>query len=169
MSFLLPDMGLLFWMLIAFGVVFFILYKYGFPIIISRIEERKKYIDDSLKKAKETNKMYAAAEHRSSLIIENAREEEARILREATTLRSQIIEEAHAKAESERKKMLLETKRIIEQEKENALRDIRSSVAELSLSLAEKILREELSDEENQKKYAERLLDSIDNKNEGAV
>lgn len=162
MSFLVPDTGLLFWMLLAFGIVFFILYKYGFPVIISKIEERKRYIDDSLKKAKEANKRFAAAEHKSNLIIENAREEEARILREAATMRKQIIKEAQDKAESEREKMLLETKRMIQQEREAAMRDIRSQVAELSLSVAETILRDELSDEKRQKEYAERLLDSID-------
>ena len=167
MSFLVPDAGLLFWMLLAFGIVFFILYKYGFPVILSMIEERKNYIDASLKKAKEVEKKYAAAEHKSNLIIENAHEEEARILREAATMRNQIIKEAHAVAESERERLLNETRRLIQQEKETAMRDIRSMVAELSIGVAEKILRDELSDGKKQLEYAERLLDSIEDGKEG--
>ena len=154
MSFLVPDAGLLFWMLLAFGVVFFVLYKYGFPVILSMIEERKNYIDASLKKAKEVEKRFAAAEHKSNLIIENAREEEARILREAATMRNQIIKE--------RERLLKETKRLIQQEKETAMREIRSVVAKLSIEVAEKILRDELSDGKRQQEYAERLLGSIE-------
>ena len=167
MSFLVPDAGLLFWMLLAFGIVFFILYKYGFPVILSMIEERKNYIDASLKKAKEVEKKYAAAEHKSNLIIENAHEEEARILREAATMRNQIIKEAHAVAESERERLLNETRRLIQQEKETAMREIRSIVAELSIGVAEKILRDELSDGKKQLEYAERLLGSIEDGKEG--
>ena len=162
MSFLVPDAGLLFWMLLAFGVVFFVLYKYGFPVILLMIEERKNYIDASLKKAKEVEKRFAAAEHKSNLIIENAREEEARILREAATMRNQIIKEAHEVAESERERLLKETKRLIQQEKETAMREIRSVVAKLSIEVAEKILRDELSDGKRQQEYAERLLGSIE-------
>ena len=58
-SFLTPDFGLLFWMLIAFLVVFFILAKFGFPAIINMVEERKKYIDESLQSAREANEKLA--------------------------------------------------------------------------------------------------------------
>ena len=82
-------------------------------------------------------------------------------------MRNQIIKEAHAVAESERERLLNETRRLIQQEKETAMRDIRSMVAELSIGVAEKILRDELSDGKKQLEYAERLLGSIEDGKEG--
>ena len=70
MSLLLPDTGLLFWMLLAFGVVFFVLYKYGFPIITSMIDARKQYIDDALKGAKEANEKIANIEQQCNGLLE---------------------------------------------------------------------------------------------------
>lgn len=159
MSILLPDFGLLFWMLVAFGVVFFILAKYGFPAITSMIDERKRFIDESLKSAREANERIANIKAEGEAILNSAREEQAKILREAAVTREQLIKEAHEKAEAEGNKMMQEAKRLIEQEKEDALRDIRNSVAELSLSIAEKILRKELSSDEAQQSYANKMVD----------
>lgn len=159
MSLLLPEAGLVFWMLIAFGIVFLILRKYGFPAITSMIDERRKFIDDALRSAKETNEKLAAIEEQGKAILDNAREEQTRILREAAATREQLIKEAHARAEIETGKMLAETRRIIEQEKKEALDDIRAQVAELSLGIAEKIVRKELAGDESQREYAGKLLD----------
>ncbi|MBQ7947668.1 MAG: F0F1 ATP synthase subunit B [Bacteroidaceae bacterium] len=159
MSILLPDAGLLFWMLVAFGIVFFILAKYGFPAITSMIDERKRFIDDSLKNAKEANERLANIKAEGEAILNAAREEQTKILREAAATREQLIKEAREQAEAEGSKMLAETKRLIEQEKEDALLQIRNSVAELSLSIAEKILRKELSGDKEQQAYANKMVD----------
>ncbi|MBQ4063807.1 MAG: F0F1 ATP synthase subunit B [Bacteroidaceae bacterium] len=159
MSILLPDFGLLFWMLVAFGIVFFILAKYGFPAITSMIDERKRFIDESLKSAREANERIANIKAEGEAILNAAREEQAKILREAAATREQLIKEAREKAEDEGNKMLQEAKRLIEQEKEEALCEIRNSVAELSLSIAEKILRKELSSDEAQQSYANKMVD----------
>lgn len=159
MSILLPDFGLLFWMLVAFGIVFFILAKYGFPAITSMIDERKRFIDESLKSARETNERIANIKAEGEAILNAAREEQAKILREAAATREQLIKEAREKAEDEGNKMLQEAKRLIEQEKEEALCEIRNSVAELSLSIAEKILRKELSSDQAQQSYANKMVD----------
>ncbi len=159
MSILLPDAGLLFWMLVAFGIVFFILAKYGFPAITSMIDERKRFIDDSLKNAKEANERLANIKAEGEAILNAAREEQTKILREVAATREQLIKEAREQAEAEGSKMLAETKRLIEQEKEDALLQIRNSVAELSLSIAEKILRKELSGDKEQQAYANKMVD----------
>lgn len=159
MSILLPDFGLLFWMLVAFGIVFFILAKYGFPAITSMIDERKRFIDESLKSAREANERIANIKAEGEAILNAAREEQAKILREAAATREQLIKEAREKAEDEGNKMLQDAKRLIEQEKEEALCEIRNSVAELSLSIAEKILRKELSSDEAQQSYANKMVD----------
>lgn len=159
MSFLLPEAGLLFWMLIAFGVVFLILYKFGFPVITSMIDERKKFIDDALQNAKEANEKLAGIEEQSRLILEKANAEQVKILREAVAVRENIIKEAQEKAEMESGKIIASAREQINLEKEEALRDIRAQVAELSILIAEKIIRKELTDDKVRDKYMDTLID----------
>lgn len=159
MSFLLPDAGLLFWMLVVFGIVFFILAKYGFPAITDMVNERKKFIDESLQHAREANEKLSAINAESEAILRSAHEEQTRILREAAVTRDELIKEAREKAEKEGEKMLAETRRLITVEKEEALRDIRRQVAVLSIEIAQKVLRRELSSETKQHSVIEELID----------
>ena len=159
MSFLLPEAGLLFWMLVAFGVVFFILYKYGFPVITSMIDERKKYIDEALENAKLANEKLAGIEEQSRQMLEKANAEQVNILREATVVRDNLIKEAQAKAEMESAKILTMAREQIKQEKEEALREIRAQVAELSISIAEKVIRKELANDKEHEAFMNSLLD----------
>ncbi len=158
MSFLLPDAGLLFWMLIVFGIVFFILARYGFPAIVAMLDERKRLIDESVQSAKEANERLVAINAESEAILKSARDEQARLLREATAMREELIKDARERAEKEGEKMLAETRRVIEMEKQDALRDIRRQVAILSVEVAQKILRRELSDENKQHSVIEALI-----------
>ena len=159
MSFLLPEAGLLFWMLVAFGVVFFILYKYGFPVITSMVDERKKYIDEALENAKLANEKLAGIEEQSRQMLEKANAEQVNILREATVVRDNLIKEAQAKAEMESAKILTMAREQIKQEKEEALREIRAQVAELSISIAEKVIRKELANDKEHEAFMNSLLD----------
>ena len=158
MSFLLPDAGLLFWMLVVFGIVFFILARYGFPAIVAMLDERKRLIDESVQSAKEANERLVAINAESEAILKSARDEQARLLREATAMRDELIKEAREKAQKEGEKMLAETRRVIEMEKEDAVRDIRRQVAILSVEVAQKILRRELSDDVRQQSVIESLI-----------
>ena len=159
MSLLLPDAGLLFWMLLAFSVVFFVLYKYGFPIITSMIEARKQYIDDALKGAKEANEKIADIERQCDSLLEEARQRQVEILREATAAREQIIKEAHEKADAESVKLITAAKQEIERQREDALNAVREEAAKVAVAVAEKILRRELAGEQRQQEYIEKLVD----------
>ena len=159
MSLLLPDAGLLFWMLLAFSVVFFVLYKYGFPIITSMIEARKQYIDDALKGAKEANEKIADIERQCNSLLEEARQRQVEILREATAAREQIIKEAHEKADAESVKLITAAKQEIERQCEDALNAVREEAAKIAVAVAEKILRRELAGEQRQQEYIEKLVD----------
>lgn len=160
-SILTPDFGLLFWMLLAFGVVFFLLAKYGFPAITKAVEERKNYIDESLKNARETNERLANVKIESENILKEAHEQQARIIKEAMATRDNIIAEARNKAQTEGKQLFEEAKKQIVAEKENALRDIRSQVADLSVLIAEKVIRRQLDNAEEQEKYIDRILNDM--------
>ena len=155
----MPDAGLLFWMLLAFGVVFFVLYKYGFPIITSMIDARKQYIDDALKGAKEANEKIADIERQCNSLLEEARQRQVEILREATAAREQIIKEAHEKADAESVKLITAAKQEIEKQREDALNAVREEAAKVAVAVAEKILRRELAGEEHQQQYVEKLVD----------
>lgn len=163
MSFLVPETGLLFWMLLAFGVVFFVLYKYGFPVITSMIDERKRFIDDALQNAKKANEQLAGIQRRGDELLKSAHDEQARIIRDAVAAREKLLAEAREKAHMESEKILQETRAVIRQEKEDALREIRSQVAELSLAIAEKVMRKELESDRQQQLYAKELADEAIN------
>ena len=155
----MPDAGLLFWMLLAFGVVFYVLYKYGFPVITSMIDARKQYIDEALKGAKEANEKIADIEQQCNGLIEEARQRQLEILREATSAREQIIKEAHEKADAETERIIAAAKREIEQQREDAMNAVREEAAKVAVAVAEKILRRELAGEERQQQYVDRLVD----------
>ena len=164
-SILTPDIGLLFWMFLAFVVVFFILAKYGFPAIIDMVENRKKYIDESLRKAHEASERLENIQQEGETILQEAREKQAFIMKEAAETRDAIVEKAQEKAQEkardESARLLADAKKQIEIEKQNAIRDIRSQVAELSVQIAEKVLRQRLSSDEQQMEMIDRLLDEV--------
>ncbi len=162
---LTPDLGLLFWMLLAFAVVFFVLAKYGFPAIINMVDERKKYIDDSLKKAHEASERLENIKQESEAILQDAREKQAQILREAAESRDAIVEQAQVKAREEGARLLDDARVAIEQEKKAAIADIRKQVATLSVEVAKKILRKNLSGDQAQMDLIERMLDDVSSNN----
>lgn len=158
---LTPDSGLLFWMIVAFVVMFIILAKFGFPVITKMVEDRKKYIDESLQKAREANEKLANIKNESEKILHDARDEQARILKEAMATSQTIIKEARDKAGIEGKKMIDAAKEQINAEKEIALRDIRSQVVYLSTNVAEKVLRKDLENQDKQLDYIDSLLNEM--------
>lgn len=161
MPLLTPDGGLVFWMLVAFGIVFFVLAKFGFPVITDMVDKRKQYIDDSLQAAREANEKLAHIKKESESILAKARDEQASILREAVETRQRIIDEAKDKARLEGGRLLEEARGQIQKEKDDAIRDIRKQVAELSVGIAEKILRQNLDSGQKQNGMIERLLDEV--------
>ena len=168
MDLLMPESGLLFWMTLVFVIVFLILWKWGFPSIVKMVNDRKAFIDESIKKAHEANEKLANIQKESESMLQQAREKQASILKEAAETRDAIVEKAQAKAREEGIRLVNEAKAQIEAEKQNAIRDIRSQVVELSVQIAEKVLRQNLSTDAKQMDLVNRLLDEVssDNKNE---
>lgn len=159
---LTPDLGLIFWMALAFIVVLLVLSKYGFPVILKMVGERQKFINDSLMNARAANEKLATIQAEGEKILRSAREEQAKILKDAMTTRDTIIKNAQQKATSEGEKILEEAKTQIQVEKENALRDIRAQVADLSIRIAEQLVMEHLKDDCKQEKYINSILEKIE-------
>ena len=161
MSLLIPDTGLLFWMALVFIIVLAILWKWGFPVIVKMVNDRKAYIDESLQKAHEANEKLANIRLESESMLQEAREKQAQILKEAADTRDAIVLKAQDKAKDEGARLMSEAKAEIDGEKQNAIREIRAQVAELSVQIAEKILRQKLDSDDKQMDMIDRLLDEV--------
>ena len=161
MSLLTPDSGLLFWMVLSFGIVLVVLSKYGFPIIIKSIEQRKAYIDNSLETARKANEQLAHIKEEGEKILLEAREQQQAILKEAFAKKEEIINEARLKAQSEALLQIKNATRQIEEEKQKAILEIRSEIVDLSVSVAEKILSEQISRDNKQLEVIDKLIDEV--------
>ena len=159
MNLVTPDFGLLFWMVVIFGLVFFLLAKFGFPVITDMVDKRSAKIAQSLKDADEIEARMASWKVEQAQMLEATRKEQSQMLREATETKARIVADAKAQAQAEADKILSEAKAQIEAEKESALRDVRKEIALLSVQVAEKVLRHELSDEGSQRAFIDQLVD----------
>ena len=159
MSLVTPEFGLLFWMVVIFGLVFFLLAKFGFPIITDSVDKRSAKIAQSLKDADEIAARMEAWKVEQAQLLEKTRREQSAILKEATETKARIVADAKTQARAEADKILAEAKLQIAAEKESALRDVRREVALLGVQVAEKVLRHELSDEGSQRVFLDQLVD----------
>jgi F-type H+-transporting ATPase subunit b len=125
------------------------------------VEERKKYIDESLKKAHEASERLENIKQEGEAILQEAREKQAQILKEAAETRDAIVEKAQEKARAEGARLLDDAKTAIEQEKKAAIADIRKQVATLSVEIAGKILKQNLKDDKSQMDLIDRMLDDV--------
>lgn len=162
MSLITPDFGLLFWMVVIFGIVFFILAKFGFPVITKAVRSRSDHIADSLKAADEAQARMANLAGEQARMIEETRLEQSRILKEASETRERIIAQAKEDAAAEAAKLLEHAKVEIAAERESAIRDIRRQVAMISVEVAEKIVRKDLDEGDGQLALLDRLVDEAE-------
>ena len=161
MSLLTPDFGLLFWMLLCFLIVLFILGKWAWPAIIGMIEDRGRYIEESLKKADEANAALANIKAENARLLAEAKNERLEMLKEASRLKEKMISDAKDQATAEANKIIETAKENIQLEKDNAIKDIRTQVAELSVNIAERIIKGELKSEQSQIAMINKLLDEV--------
>lgn len=159
MGLLLPETGLLFWMLLSFIVVFAVLAKFGFPVITRMVEERREYVEQSLQAVKEANDQLAQVKSQSEALLQSAREQQMKILNEASATRDQIVAEAKAQAQAETQRQIEDAKRQIRLEQDAAIRAARSEIALLAVDIAQKVIREKLDNTPAQMSMIDRLLD----------
>ena len=161
MDLLIPSTGLLFWMCITFFIVYALLRKFGFPAIVGMVNERKQFIDDSLRKAQEANEKLANIQKEGESILRDARDKQSQMLKEATATRDAIIEKAQTQAKGEAARLIADAKAQIEAEKASAIREIRAEMAQLSVQVAEKVVRKNLADDASQMELIDKLLDEV--------
>jgi len=159
MNLITPDTGLLFWMVLIFGIVFFILAKWGFPAITGMVDKRNKHISESLRLAEEAQLRMEKLSEEQQQMIAKTRQEQGRILKEAAQARSEILAQAKEDAAARTAEMVEKARAQIENEREAAMRDIRRQVALLSVEVAEKVLRSRLGSGVEQEALIDRLAD----------
>jgi F-type H+-transporting ATPase subunit b len=161
MDLMIPDSGLLFWMTIIFAIVFFILAKFGFPIITGMVEKRSRRINDSLEAARVAEEALANLQQEKDRLVAETRAEQARLMQEAAAERDRMIAQAQEQARAEAQKIMDDARVRIQEEKEAAVREVRQEVAKLSIAIAEKVIRKELSTDDAQKALVDKLLNEV--------
>ncbi|MFP4622157.1 MAG: F0F1 ATP synthase subunit B, partial [Bacteroidales bacterium] len=156
-----PDFGLLFWMVVSFGIVLLILRTFAWRPILNALKDRERNIQERLDVARKAKKELAEIEFGNERIIALAKTERANMLKEAQETKDRIIEEAKENARKEANKILEQTNRRIEERKREAEEDLKNQIASLSLQIAEKVLKERLSDDQRQRAYIHSLVDEI--------
>lgn len=162
MSLLTPELGLLFWMLLSFLIVFGVLAKFGFPVITGMVDKRRAQIEEGLAAAKEATERLQSVELEAAHIIEEAQKRHAEIVAGAMADSHRIVDGARQKAEAEATAKVEAALSQIEIEKQKALGELRTEVAMLSVEVAEKVLREKMSHSEAQSSYIERLINEAE-------
>ena len=154
------DPGLIIWTTIIFTLLLIVLKKFAWKPILSAVYERNKSIEDALKAADNAKEEMALLNIDNERILSEARIERDSLLREAREMKDKIVNEAKDKANTEANKILLLTKDQINNEKRKAITELKNQVAEISIDIAEKILKSELSDKNKQKKLISESLKS---------
>jgi len=161
MQIIIPDPGLLFWMIISFLIVWFILKKYAWKPIINALKNREKSIENALRLADKAKADMAKLQADNEKILAEARIEREKLIKEARQTKERIIEEAKGQADEEVKKLMESARISIQNEKKAAIREIKDQVALLSVMVAEKIIREKLSEGSGQSGYIDQLLNEF--------
>lgn len=160
-----PDFGLVFWMFVAFAILFFVLYKWGWPMIIKSIDSRADLIDKGVEYAQNAKAQLENAQQQAQTYINQARAQQADMLREADKMKNQIIEEARESARKEAQKVMDAAKLSIEQERKEAQLQFRNEVSAFALDIAEKVVRKNLDNPKAQNQLVESLLDEMEKQN----
>lgn len=160
-----PDFGLIFWMFVSFAILFFVLWKWGWPAIMKGVSDRADLIDKGVEYAQNAKEQLDHAREEADKQIAEARRQQADMLREADRMKTQIIEEARTAAQAEAKKVMDAAKVSIEQERKEAQQQFRNEVSSFALDIAQKVVRNEMKDEKAQEKLVSSLLDEIEKQN----
>jgi F-type H+-transporting ATPase subunit b len=161
MGLVMPDFGLLFWMVVSFSILLFILKKFAWKPILKALADRENSIDEALQAAQRAKDEMTRLQADNEKILREAIIEREQIVKEARELKESIVRDAKTQATVEASKVMENAKTAIEQEKAAAIGEIKDIISTFSIDIAEKILKEHLSDEADQKKLVKSYVDQI--------
>lgn len=157
-----PDFGLVFWMFIAFLILFLILAKWGWPVIVKSLDSRADTIDKGVEYAHQAKEQLDNAREEARKYMSEAQAKQAEMLRDADKMKTEIIEQAKREATLEAKKVMDAAKVSIEQSRKEAELQFRNEVGKFSLEIAEKMVRKQMQDDKSQQALVDKLLDEIE-------
>ena len=156
-----PDSGLIIWMFVAFIILFFVLAKWGWPVIISMMDKRAATIDEGVENAKQAKEQLDNAREEAKKFIVEAQAHQQEMLREASRMKSEIIEQAKKEAAVAAQKEMEAAKASIEQARKEAELQFRNEVSTFAIDIAEKMVRNQMKDDAAQTELVNKLLDEI--------
>ena len=163
MELVTPAIGLIFWTTVVFTMLVLLLKKFAWKPILPAVDQRNKSINDSLQQAEKARAEIAELTTNNEKILAQAKADRDVILKEAREMKNKIIDQAKEQANVEAEKLVNTAKEQITNEKQKALTELKNHVADLSIEMAEKVLRSELSDSEKQKELVNRALKESNN------
>lgn len=155
------EIGTVAWASVAFLVVLILLKKLAWKPILKSLDERESSIQNALSSAEKAREEMAALQSENEDLLREARIERDKILKEARDAKDEIISESKGKAQEEANKITAAARENIQHEKMAAISELKNQVAQLSIEIAEKIIRERLSDSEKQKALVKDLMDDV--------
>jgi F-type H+-transporting ATPase subunit b len=161
MGLLMPDFGLFFWMLLSFSCLLLIMKRFAWGPILKALSERENSIEEALKSAELAKEEMTRLQSGNEKILKEAILEREKIVKEARDLKESIIRDAKVEAIVEANKVLENARAAIEFERIAAIADIKNLIANFSIEIAGKILKEKLGDESLQKELVKDYIDQI--------
>lgn len=159
-----PDFGLVFWMFIAFGILFLVLWKFAWPVILKTVDSRADLIDKGVEYAQEAKAQLDNAQKQAEDYLNEARRQQADMLREADRMKNEIVEHARAEAQVAAAKVMENAQIQIQQQQKEAQQQFRNQVSEFAIQIAGKIVTNQIKEDEAQNKLVDSLLDQIEDK-----
>ena len=156
-----PSIGLIFWMAVSFSIILFLLKKFAGKPILGMIKEREQSIENALAAAENAKEEMKALQSNNERILVEARAERDQLLKDAREIREKMIADAKGLATKEGERLLTIARDNIQNEKMAAITELKNQVASLSIEIAEKILKSELSSDEKQKTLVNTLLKDV--------
>ena len=161
MSLLTPDLGLIIWTTVVFLIFWLLVGKFAIKPIAKAIKDREQTITDALASAEKAKEDMQQLQSDNEALLKEAREESAKILKEAKEVKESVIADAHTKAKEEAAKIVASAKVEIEAQKKAALAEVKLEAGKLSLEIAQKVIGRELDSTKDQQTYINSLVDKL--------
>ncbi|MBS3993486.1 MAG: F0F1 ATP synthase subunit B [Bacteroidetes bacterium] len=152
------SFGLFFWQLLLFGILVYFLKKFAWKPILTAVQEREDSINNALLSAEKARIEMQNLQADNERILKEARSERDAMLKEAREIKDKMISDSKEEAQKQASKLIEQAKHTIENEKQAAIVELKNQVAELSINIAEKVLKDELSSKEKQLKVIDDML-----------
>ena len=161
MDLITPGLGLVFWTAITFLCLLFILKKFAWKPILGAVSDREKSIKDALASAEEAKKEMQNLNASNEQLLKDARAERDALMKDARDIKDKMISDAKEEAKEVTSKLIENAQASIEQEKQAALAELKKQVADLSIGIAETVIKKELASKDDQLKLVEGILKEV--------